>query len=339
MKDKIAFCEHCLNEFPYIEKDIPTKEVFKGVECEYISKDTFCTNCGKEILVNEVVDSNIYALYDAYRLKTGLISLEDTKTILKKYNIGKRPFSLLLGWGENTYSHYVEGSLPTKQYSDILKKIFYSAKYYNAILENNKANISTAAYLKSKQAVDKLLGWGVTSKSKLFLAANYILNRCRDLTQLSLQKSLYYVQGFYYAFSNKPFFEEDCEAWNYGPVFPSIYQQYKEYGSEVIDKPIIEADYSCLSKLELEVLDSVIENICCYNSSTLVSFTHNEAPWLNARTGYKEDENCDEPIAKESIEEYFKLVLKKYKINKPSDIEVYALACKKENKKILFGGK
>ena len=57
------------------------------------------------------------------------------------------------------------------------------------------------------------------SKNRLKARFNYqyLLYKCEDITPLALQKALYYVQGFYYAFEGRFLFDEDCEAWVHGP--------------------------------------------------------------------------------------------------------------------------
>ena len=42
------------------------------------------------------------------------------------------------------------------------------------------------------------------------------------VSNLKLQKLLYYVQGFHLAVFGEPLFEEEIEAWMYGPVVPSV---------------------------------------------------------------------------------------------------------------------
>ena len=54
------------------------------------------------------------------------------------------------------------------------------------------------------------------------------------ITQLKLNKLLYYAQGVYLAKKGKPLFADPIEAWEYGPVVPSIYQKYKVCGSNPI---------------------------------------------------------------------------------------------------------
>ena len=117
----------------------------------FTTQTAYCEQCGEEVYVAELEDANLKALYDAYRQKNGIISLEDIRVIPGKYNIGKRPLSLLLGWGEQTFSRYFDGDMPTKQYSEILKQVYADPAYYLSLLEKSKENLkSEKAYEKSK---------------------------------------------------------------------------------------------------------------------------------------------------------------------------------------------
>ena len=125
------------------------------------------------------------------------------KTILEipqKYNIGKRPLSLLLGCGEMTFSRYYDGDMPTKQYSDVLQRIYDEPQYYLSLLEENKCNLkSQTTYEKSKRTTEQLLGVRNNIMTKIDEVIAYLLFKCEDITPLALQKALYYIQGFYYA--------------------------------------------------------------------------------------------------------------------------------------------
>lgn len=55
------------------------------------------------------------------------------------------------------------------------------------------------------------------------------------LTPMKLQKLLYLCHGYYLAVTGQPLVDEDFEAWQYGPVSPSIYQEFKDCGSRSID--------------------------------------------------------------------------------------------------------
>ena len=55
-----------------------------------------------------------------------------------KYAIGKATIIAIVGMGEQTFSRYCDGDVPTKQYSEILQKIYDEPKYYEQILEETK---------------------------------------------------------------------------------------------------------------------------------------------------------------------------------------------------------
>ena len=54
------------------------------------------------------------------------------------------------------------------------------------------------------------------------------------LTNLKLQKLLYYQQGYHLAVFGTPLFDEQVEAWMYGPVVPCVYDEFSNSGSNVL---------------------------------------------------------------------------------------------------------
>lgn len=324
MEENKVFCEECRNDVYFYINEVQIEGTIKGEKYLYLGKEAHCVDCGSEVYVAEVNDHNLKALYDVYRETNGIVSLEIILAIPEKYAIGKRPLSILLGWGEQTFSRYCDGDMPTKQYSEIMQRIYNDPHYYADILESNKRNLkTTASYEKSRRAVDAILGNVQNEKSKIDLAIEYLLNQCEDITPLALQKALYYIQGFYYAFYKTFLFTEDCEAWVHGPVYRDIYFRYRDYRFDPIEGND-EFDCSVFSSAEKAILDSVIKNICCYSGKVLEAFTHSEAPWLSTRRELPVATASDRTIQKELIGKYFSAVNDKYNIINPNDIKSYA---------------
>lgn len=103
-----------------------------------------------------------------------------------------------------------------------------------------------------------------------------------QMTNLKLNKLLYYAQGAYLARTGRPLFHAQIEAWRYGPVIPEIYQKYRVCGknpissSEVFDREYFQED-------ELEVLLDVMREFGQYTGSKLVTLTHMpDTPWSEA---------------------------------------------------------
>jgi len=114
----------------------------------------------------------------------------------------------------------------------------------------------------------------------------------KAVTQMKLQKMVYFAQGYHLAKYSLPLIEEEFEAWKYGPVIPSIYQLYKLYGSEpIIDTSLI-TDLAFLERKLLSLDTKAIEAINYtwqvtknLSASNLSAWTHKEgSPWYKAYT-------------------------------------------------------
>jgi len=55
------------------------------------------------------------------------------------------------------------------------------------------------------------------------------------IDQMKLQKLLYYANAWWLAFNGEPLFDEDIEAWPWGPVVRNVYLEFREFGR----KPIV----------------------------------------------------------------------------------------------------
>lgn len=149
----LGFCEKCRDMVEYyVREKVMTKNI-KGKEVNYKGKVAYCDECKSEIFVAEIRDYNLMKLDEAFREEEDLITVSEMELILEKYDIGKRPLSLLLGWGELTLTRYLDGDIPTKQYSDTLKEILNNPYYMKELLEKNKGKIKDIAYRKTSVAI------------------------------------------------------------------------------------------------------------------------------------------------------------------------------------------
>ena len=121
--------------------------------------------------------------------------------------------------------------------------------------------------------------------------AKYIVAVCSDngnpITNLKLQKMLYYAQGYAYRYCKEPIFAEEICKWRYGPVVPDVYFAYYQFGSEIIvpdvsDWELLYERIRCDNGLK-KVVDRVIHGCSCLRAAELVYRTHQEMPWINAQ--------------------------------------------------------
>lgn len=102
------------------------------------------------------------------------------------------------------------------------------------------------------------------------------------MSNMKLQKMLYYEQGFHIAYFDSPLFEEDIEAWMYGPVVPSVYEYFKGNGSSGLE-PF--GDEISLTDVEEALFNEVFRVYGAFSASGLMNMTHNESPWISTKTG------------------------------------------------------
>lgn len=117
------------------------------------------------------------------------------------------------------------------------------------------------------------------------------------MTNLKLQKLLYYAQGFHLALFNQPLFREEIKAWQYGPVVEEIYHTYKGYSRNPLPDP---KDFNpeVISLESKDLIDEVYRVFGKYTGTVLANLTHQEKPWIN--TG------INQTITHELMSDYFK---------------------------------
>lgn len=98
------------------------------------------------------------------------------------------------------------------------------------------------------------------------------------ITNLKLQKIVYLAQAASLAINGKPLFNDEIQAWMYGPVIPSVYNHYHSYKDRKIDKPDKTVN---IDTKTTELLESVWELFGGYSASQLVTITHGHSPWID----------------------------------------------------------
>lgn len=106
-----------------------------------------------------------------------------------------------------------------------------------------------------------------------------------SITNLKLQKLLYYLQGFWLAVYDTPLFDAEIEAWTYGPVVPVVYEAYKQYGNNSIPVDPDEIPIELETEDEELLFVQVYQLYNQYSASALVRMTHNETPWAMSPVG------------------------------------------------------
>lgn len=149
-----------------------------------------------------------------------------------------------------------------------------------------------------------------------------------SISNLKLQKLVYYAQAWHLAITGEPLFADRIEAWPHGPVAPSLYGKYKVFGWEPIrpvaspqvfnrllvaggkewkgaplprpDTPLPDIDAQTQ-----EILDDVWDTYGQFTAKRLEELTHSEDPWIDAREGCGPGDPSNAIISDDAMRAYY----------------------------------
>lgn len=153
--------------------------------------------------------------------------------------------------------------------------------------------------------------------------ARYVIYYCHQnsysISNLKLQKLLYFIQAYFLVEKDEECFIDSIEAWDFGPVIPNVYYEYNMYGSTNIP------NQKTYEKLDIDTKTGKVEfikkeinhDIICYadkcliqsllnkfgdcSSTYLTEVSINQKPWISAYV-----KNKHKVISTDSIKNYFK---------------------------------
>ncbi len=134
-----------------------------------------------------------------------------------------------------------------------------------------------------------------------FDVADYLLAQTDEssgdlISNLKLQKLVYYAQGVHLAVFDRPLFAEPIEAWTHGPVVPVLYRRYKDSGSGPISPPT-DVDFTKFDVDAREILDEVYSVYGQFSAWKLREMTHSEKPWVEANLNTRSNVITHEALA------------------------------------------
>ena len=123
--------------------------------------------------------------------------------------------------------------------------------------------------------------------------ANLILDEAEtrqiQITNLALQKLLYFAHGIFLTKSKKPLVSGYFEAWEYGPVHPAVYRAFKGAGAEsirmraVARDPLTGKERDLPKPTDSNVVDIIRDVVRFYgpvSPGRLVDLSHaKDSPW------------------------------------------------------------
>lgn len=138
--------------------------------------------------------------------------------------------------------------------------------------------------------------------------AEYFLSRYSEngnITPMKLIKLVYIANGWHLGMTDTALIDENPEAWKYGPVIPSLYHQYKNYGDSVINVNI--PNYNLGDENIEKFLERVWEVYGGYDGVQLSAKTHqSDSPWSRVWNTIKNNDYFSLQIPEIFIKEHYK---------------------------------
>lgn len=170
------------------------------------------------------------------------------------------------------------------------------------ILVDDKTVYSLSSVIEKKRDEEECM---MAEKHSALDVAKYIVNYAINdlklpITNLKLQKILYFVQLEFLDELGEILFTDDIEAWKYGPVISRTYSHFRKYS----DLPITDTflPRATFSRSEDLIINRVVRGYIRTNEWELVKITHEEGPWKDV---YVEGENriISERFLRDFVEE------------------------------------
>lgn len=133
----------------------------------------------------------------------------------------------------------------------------------------------------------------------------YVNELTGGVDNLKLMKLCYFAQGWHLAWSGRPLFTDELQAWKHGPVSRALWDKLvaiKSLHGSTLAQPL--GNSSNLSDYEREVVAAVVEFYAGQNSWTLRNWSH-DAAWLAARGDLPEDASCSNAMSVTDIRNVF----------------------------------
>ena len=256
------------------------------------------------------------------------ITRDELKHMLEKYNIGKKPLSKLLGWGETTILLYLrddEEELPDNEYTRRLKNLYTHTSGYLALLNSAQGRISSVAKRRSIEAVRDLF-----PTSPIFDAAQYVVSYYEEkhpsfydesLSLLRLETILFWSQVAALCLDGEAIFEDDYAPGRTGLPYRAIEDRMISSGC-IVPKDLYEKDRLPAIGITVrhrEILEFMTELFDWYGTKGLTELMAAERFRL-----------CGPPSArrrrvasKDMLKKCYGEVFKQAKVKKLADIDEY----------------
>ena len=236
---------------------------------------------------------------------------EQLLSLMEKYEIGKKPLSRLLGWGETTVMRYLDGVEPNREFAFKIEELSKDPWQYAKLLEQRGDVLTDTAYKKTRRAVYRQMFCDKSTE-----AMQYVIGLAEgDISPFRVVAVLYYAQVYSLVCRGMPMFEEEVsvEASKKTP-YPRLYEQLLQYGIKM-RLP----EESALSEEDKKFLEGVFRILNGYSPNALRAVWKREKRQLKKYVPSKES-GC---LNTEELHHYYEAALQKTGRQSVEDLKNY----------------
>ncbi len=139
----------------------------------------------------------------------------------------------------------------------------------------------------------------------VFDVAEYILQKCCEMTAMKLQKLCYYSQAWHLVWEETSLFPEPIQAWANGPVVRALYAAHRGEFRVSSMPSWTDADPGRLQEHETTTIDAVLDFYAPMSGHELSELTHAERPWKSAREGIPAGVRSEVRITDDQMAAYY----------------------------------
>jgi len=313
IKKENKLCLICMEEHEVQTVVVTDIEMYKEKEVSFEGTYEYCIHADEYLETEDMIKENSLKMKDAYRIKVGLLTSNDIIAIRDKYGVSQRGFSKILDWGRSTVTRYENHQVQDRAHDDILRKIETDPKWFIQMLKRAEGKISDTAFHKylekaslefrkmknrylmdSIQALytnfteDIITGGVELNLIKVIEIINYYASKVSSLHKVKLMKMLWYGDNVSYKRSGKAMTGLVYNALPMGAV-PEGYEQIVDLDGVEFETVIYpkdrmgykfheSADFEIkeITASEIEILDTVIEEVGSLNSQEIIDKMHDE---------------------------------------------------------------
>jgi len=146
------------------------------------------------------------------------------------------------------------------------------------------------------------------------IVADAIIDLCNEhgdlITNLKLQKLLYYAQAWYLALYDTALFPDRFEAWVHGPIQPGVFAKFFRFSHRPIEQDA--SNWGVPKRVAKHIVD-VLEAYGATTAFDLERLSCQEQPWIIARQGKAIDEPSTTVITTDAMRDFYRARLNEQK--------------------------